>query len=84
VVRSSRGLGAHFVVVARHPSLWLEASRMLAEVRARRALTPSTAYLGWRATTAYGSPIPIPGDELIEFLHWRSGMRALRRRGSGR
>jgi hypothetical protein len=57
--------------------------RMLAEVRRRRALTPSTAYLSWRATTAYGSPVPIPGDELIEFLRWRSGMRALSRRGRG-
>jgi hypothetical protein len=39
---------------------------------------PGTDYLRWRAVTAYGVAGPVQSEDLIEFLRWRRGMRALR------
>lgn len=67
-------------VVAR-PSLWREAistaARMLPGVDGRRFAKPSSDYMAWRLSTAYGDSgaDPDPSD-LVEYLEWCRQMSA--------
>lgn len=65
-------------VARRRPGLILEGIRTFLANRRRGRILPSSSYLGWRSQTAYGSVVPVPVDDLIEFLAWRKSMRRLR------
>ncbi len=67
-------------ILVRRPVLAWEAVRALIAVRARGGITPSDEYLRWRTATAYGeADATQPAGDLLDYLHWRRNMRALRR-----
>jgi len=71
-----RALRAHLRPLLSEPTLLWEACRVALAVRRRRCFFPSSAYLGWRAETAYGSPsAEVPTEDLVGFLRWRRRMR---------
>lgn len=71
--------GALAALVTR-PRLALEAVRTFFAMRGRRRLVPSRHYLRWRALTAYGDQeATVSARDLLDYLHWRTGMRAIRR-----
>jgi hypothetical protein len=68
----------------RRPLLLLEALRTWLAMRRVGGMGLSMAYLGWRALTAYGYySTTLSAQDLLEYLYWRRGMRAIRS-GSGR
>lgn len=65
----------------RRPLLLIEAMRTYFAMRRRRRLTPSRAYLRWRAFTAYGEQnAAFESDDVIDFLEWRRRHRRTRAR----
>lgn len=68
----------HVAALLRHPVLLVEAIRAAFAMRARGTARPGADYLRWRATTAYGEVRAMPSEDLLDFLRWRRGMRALR------
>lgn len=61
------------------PSLAVESTRMLASMRRRGRPTPSSDYLRWRMTTAYGrADAGLSGEDLVHYLEWRRQMRRIR------
>ena len=68
----------------RRPLLLLEALRTWVAMRSVGGMRLSKSYLGWRALTAYGDhSTTLSAHDLLEYLYWRRGMRAIRS-GSGR
>lgn len=67
------------VEVLKVPSVWAEAVRAMASLRAHRSLldpSPDGEYLAWRMHTAYGSGEAQPGD-IVPYLRWRRRMRRI-------
>lgn len=63
----------------RRPLLLLEALRTWLAMRRAGGMGSSKAYLGWRAVTAYGDDsTTLSAQDLLDYLHWRRGMRAIR------
>jgi len=68
----------------RRPLLLLEALRTWVAMRRAGGLGLSGSYMGWRAMTAYGDSLTtLSAQDLLDYLYWRRGMRAIRS-GSGR
>ncbi|MCB1039073.1 MAG: hypothetical protein R2701_12695 [Acidimicrobiales bacterium] len=75
---------AAFVAVARHPSLWSTALRQALRLapagwwRRRPFLPlPDPAYLRFRLETQYGSDATPRADDVVTYLRWCRGVRAL-------
>lgn len=72
------GFFVYLWVVARAPSVWVEAVRAGFATRRRRGVGVSSAYLRWRNYTAYGSHNDVAtADDLVHYLEWRRQMRRL-------
>lgn len=66
--------------VVSHPSLWFEGLRSWVAMRRKGRLRVSANYLAWRQFTAYGGHSTTTGaQDLLEYLKWRRGMRAIRK-----
>lgn len=65
----------------RRPSLWFEAVRSWWGMRSSNwRVGVSQPYLEWRLLTAYGDETDaMRGQDLLEFLLWRRGMRRMRK-----
>jgi hypothetical protein len=64
----------------RRPFLLIEALRTWLAMRRAGGLGSSRSYLGWRALTAYGDDsTTTSAQDLLDYLHWRRGMRVIRR-----
>ena len=69
--------------VARKPSMWPEALRMLRVMRPvrpaagqnRQALLPSAEYLAFRLHTNTGSDDPPSGHDVVRYLKWTGSQR---------
>lgn len=60
----------------RRPVMMLEAVRVYFAMRRHGRLTPSAAYLEWRAYTAYGDhKAGFRSDDLFHYLTWRRHFR---------
>lgn len=70
------------VALARRPSLIVEAMRAWFAMRRRGSLRPSSAYLQWRAFTAYSDRLATASaDDLVYYLSWRRETRIMRKWG---
>jgi hypothetical protein len=78
--RSSPPLRRIVAALARHPDVWLEATRLAVAAsppgwwrRPPFLPVPDPAYLHWRAVTAYGGTGELPEDldEMVDYLRWR-------------
>lgn len=79
----SLGLMGQLKVLAAQPSLLWEALRAALAMRRRRRLLPSSAYLRWRLSTAYGDPYaPMDSIDLVHYLKWRKEMRRITNGGT--
>ena len=63
----------------RRPSLLLEALRTWWAMRRVGGVGVAGSYLRWRALTAYGDiSATVSAQDLLNYLHWRRGMRQVR------
>jgi hypothetical protein len=68
----------------RRPSLLIEALRTWLAMRRTGGMGLSRSYMGWRTLTAYGDNLTtLSAQDLLDYLYWRRGIRAIRS-GSGR
>jgi hypothetical protein len=68
---------AGFRTIVRHPGVTVEAIRAAFGLRGPAAAR--SAYLDWRALTAYGDPEHVtPPDEMADYLRWRRRVRRMR------
>jgi hypothetical protein len=64
----------------RHPVLCWEALRTWMAMRRRGGVGLSVGYIDWRAFTAYGDNLTaVSGEDLVNYLAWRRGMRRVRK-----
>jgi len=74
------GLRSHLKALVKEPILLWEGLRSAFAMRRRYRLSPSTSYVDWRLTTAYGvDNAPALTVDMVHYLRWRRQMRALRK-----
>lgn len=68
------------LALVRRPALLLEATRVWFAMRRNGGVAPSSAYLEWRRSTAYGEPATTASaQDLVYYLEWRREMRSMRK-----
>jgi hypothetical protein len=71
-----------FAALIRRPVLLLEAIKTWWAMRRRGSIRMAGPYVSWRRLTAYGDHLTtFSAQDVVNYLSWRRGIRAIRKWG---